>query len=462
MLPVSQMTSVSIDLTGKSRFRDGIKIGPDQSSKSGRLLSVDFGDLETAVDGPGRELSGLAAGVFALEGLLRAGKLRSPIKVDARLSFQPPGGTAALEDILGGLIQFTLAADVEVHITTVPGKASQVSPPEEAPTGPGVLLFSGGTDSLAGLSLGATRRMGVVPFFVAHGSGLTGLVNTLRSGILSSELSNLRIARIQRRGELQQTRGFLYVLLAAVVGRSIGQGRVIVSESGPTMYLPPIAPLDEVTLTTNPVVLNLAQQASTACLGWDFEIQTPFANMTKAESIAGITWPNLVRATNSCARTRFASSSTSHCGTCFGCLTRRVSCLVAGVRDAAYAYDPLFASPRRQSPTSWIPQAMPSPETLAEVYAFAQFSRMLLGKSLDSASRANLEMFQKTKLLDRFALDILTALHLGYGHHGFGRNPIMEEFYNGCARDGLISSKIAEERLDAVRHHSPRPALDPV
>ena len=289
---------MEIDLITRAPNARTFPFGPDVSSGSARRVSVGFNGF--GIDPLGTEAAQLSALVFAIEGFVRS---HPSLDMDGSV-VHVRGCSIRRQDevaeILQAVIDFCLEISIEVKIEGARTSARLPSKLRRLESDV-VLLFSGGTDSLAGLRLCEKAGVRNTPVFVAHGSGLTGVVNRLARGTLSMRLAKLRNVRVERRGNLQQTRGFLYAVLGSIIARALDARNLIVSESGPTMFIPPMCPLDEVTLTTSPVVLSLAQDFVKTALDCEVRIQTPFRNITKAESIAGIRTDPALSRTNSCA-----------------------------------------------------------------------------------------------------------------------------------------------------------------
>ena len=296
---------MEIDLITRAPNARTFPFGPDVSSGSARRVSVGFNGF--GIDPLGTEAAQLSALVFAIEGFVRS---HPSLDMDGSV-VHVRGCSIRRQDevaeILQAVIDFCLEISIEVKIEGARTSARLPSKLRRLESDV-VLLFSGGTDSLAGLRLCEKAGVRNTPVFVAHGSGLTGVVNRLARGTLSMRLAKLRNVRVERRGNLQQTRGFLYAVLGSIIARALDARNLIVSESGPTMFIPPMCPLDEVTLTTSPVVLSLAQDFVKTALDCEVRIQTPFRNITKAESIAGIRTDPALSRTNSCALPQYRRS----------------------------------------------------------------------------------------------------------------------------------------------------------
>ncbi|MBA2556481.1 MAG: 7-cyano-7-deazaguanine synthase, partial [Chloroflexi bacterium] len=94
----------------------------------------------------------------------------------------------------------------------------------------------------------------------------------------------------------------------------------------------------------------------TAVFGRPFEVDNPFAWLTKTqvvERIAANGGADLIRHSRSCTRVRDRTTMYPHCGQCSQCIDRRFAVLAAGQADAdppeAYEVD-LFTGSRPRGP----------------------------------------------------------------------------------------------------------------
>lgn len=434
------------------------KLGPDASSISNQRVSV-WSEHEHLLRGAGLEAAQLAALVYCIEGLAIRGGLSDLSDWKLEITGVPARDPETVASNLAAVLEFCLQTTPQIQLTPAPDPELEVNA-EVRHNPASVLLFSGGLDSLCGLRLFQRLDRRVTPVFAAHGSGDTGLVSHLANGCLKSELEELSIVHVQRRGGLQQTRGFLFAAIGGLVAESLGSRTLVISESGPTMFVPPICPLDTVTLTTSPIVLALTRAFLRSCRGLDLRIITPFARLTKAESVAWIRKDSAVPRTGSCVRPMFSNYAVRHCGHCFGCLIRRVACLVAGALPTPQLYDPPFRIDSTRNAQRLVPGTQLSEDTIADTMAVLGFCRDILLEKLAGQAKRQIEMYGVADMYRRFALDFLTALQIGYQEERFGTNPIVRDFYSACVSDGLISQEIARERRAEVAELKFRPDAD--
>jgi 7-cyano-7-deazaguanine synthase in queuosine biosynthesis len=208
-----------------------------------------------------------------------------------------------------------------------------------------ICLFSGGLDSTIGYFEAIKRYQKFKLVFVnPETSQIAKYVNEL---VESWEMSpNLLKSTSFSGGEfLQQTRGFLYLTAAAIYANHFKAADIVVSECGVTKYQPTLSVADEITKTTNPLMLALAT-ALFKKKGITVAIKSPFDDFTKAEMISfGKENEGHFKSTYSCRGYRTPQEGVRECGYCMGCLIKNI-CLtyVTGKKQVQFALDPLTNS----------------------------------------------------------------------------------------------------------------------
>jgi hypothetical protein len=228
--------------------------------------------------------------------------------------------------------------------------------PKLVPGGPGdgvegVVLFSGGLDSLAGAVEEAVAQKRRV-LLVTHKptDKLNGVHANLRA-LLAAKAGKFApthlYVRINKDSALnrdytQRTRSFLYAAVGATVARMQGLDLLRFYENGVvTMNLPVCAQVvgSRATRTTHPRVLAGFEKLFSLLAGSPFRVENPLLWDTKADVIKRILkhgCGELIGATVSCAHTFTFSHEYPHCGTCSQCIDRRVGIVAAEAED----YDP--------------------------------------------------------------------------------------------------------------------------
>ena len=303
-----------------------------------------------------------------------------------------------LSELLHGLFLFVLARDIEITFESRPfqEELSQVRTPEQGMRD--LCLFSGGIDSFSGILL-AKRAIGSLGgVFCAHSdqSKISQLVDRLGTGPLAAEgihLYKVSAPPLGAQGYVQ-LRGFLYVLGAGFWISRLGASRLLVTECGPTMFQPRFSPLDAVTMTTHPVVMDYARKALSVLIGRPIALITPFSDWTKAEVMANSPQRDGFRRTHSCISQRFAN----HDGTCYGCVVRRLAAVAAGMRDVTYRRNPL-----------WDERA--GGGNLMSLLIFCR--DLLVDPSvMEESEQRGIHYYHKEDLFRRFALDNYAAVHV--------------------------------------------------
>lgn len=354
-----------------------------------------------AVFAAGKNLRGLnalalAGGVFEIEKtsrLKRVNRAVIPTFGAKSLGLDLMGLAAEVHDLL----VYVLADDIEISFARRRRQRSRAPKTCQPGVVPNVCLFSGGVDSYVGL-LTAKRLLGDVEgVFCAHSdqSRMIHIVHRIQEGVLDGagiRLRSLRVPSIGVRG-YAQLRGFLYMVSAAAWMQVLGAHRLIVTECGPTMYQPRFSPLDSITMTTHPVVVNFSRRVVEMLLGRPVEFLLPFEDLTKAEVMAISPDKKGLRETHSCISQRFGR----HDGTCYGCVIRRLAGLASGVEDVTYDRNPIRDE-----------DASAGNLLTLLTYCFD----MLTGYSeMETHETEMIEAYRKRDLFRRFALDNYAAIH---------------------------------------------------
>jgi hypothetical protein len=181
-----------------------------------------------------------------------------------------------------------------------------------------VILFSGGLDSMAGVTE-EIFGSGKSAVLVSHHSSTKifsrqrDLAEELR-GRASGKLFHVPV-KVDKKGKLNheftlRSRSFLFASLAAVVGRMFEKPHVRFFENGVvSLNFPILAQIvgARATRTTHPKVLAGFRKIFSAIFGEDVIVENPFAWKTKAEAIRIIEnhgCGDLIRSTISCTRVR--------------------------------------------------------------------------------------------------------------------------------------------------------------
>ncbi len=210
-----------------------------------------------------------------------------------------------------------------------------------------VTMFSGGLDSLAGITEQANQNHPLM--LVSHSP-----VNTTysRQKKLYEELTAKFDAPIQHipvfinkdsklgREFLQRTRSLLFSAIGTVIAESVKADGVRFYENGIVSLNLPVA--DEVlraraSRTTHPFTLKLFSDFYSLVTERNFIVDNPYILKTKKDIIEIIKLNNsadLIEHSCSCAHTGyFQSASQWHCGTCSQCIDRRVAIFAANAQE---------------------------------------------------------------------------------------------------------------------------------
>lgn len=298
-----------------------------------------------------------------------------------------------------------------------------------------LVLFSGGIDSLAGILWSWKHFERISALFCAHAdqAWTIRIVKALSHTILPNytvHLKTMHVPRI-RKGSYSQLRGFLYILSAGAWLDILDTDKIVLSECGPTMYQPRFGPYDHVTMTTHPVVVEIAKRILEMLLGRKIQIYMPFEDMTKAEVISFLADDIDITETHSCVTQRFGD----HDGTCYGCVIRRLGSLVTNTADVTYNKNPLIDQDSNQ-------------DNLLSLLLFSQ-DLLLDYDSMPLYQIENIDAYQKYDLFERFSLDNFAAVHF-LKSKGVELTTGVEKIY----RDYIHRKGTAEleQRIFDVRH----------
>jgi 7-cyano-7-deazaguanine synthase in queuosine biosynthesis len=214
-----------------------------------------------------------------------------------------------------------------------------------------VSLFSGGLDSLAGVSWLLDREF--EPILVSHGSQ-TKIINIQRKladsltnrfeGRITSIQINARTRNIEPKENSQRLRSFLYLTLGCIFALHNGIENLYMFENGVLAMNIPIsnARIFLNTRTAHPTFLKMYENFIKEFFNINFNIFNPFLEFTKAEVISLLNNDNfrdLIQNTISCSQLsylRYSGYSISeiwHCGWCYPCLIRRISMEASNLND---------------------------------------------------------------------------------------------------------------------------------
>lgn len=298
-----------------------------------------------------------------------------------------------LRNVLRELLLLILLKDAKLQIAPIDDQTGRIRkdlffPPKEA-----VILFSAGVDSYSGVKIAERRYKKLLGLFVAHNdqARIIKIVNQIKPSI-KTEIRTTYAPGMGSTG-YSQLRGFLYILAAGAYCSIHNATSILVTECGPTMYQPLFSPYDSITYTTHPYVLRAAKDVLDILLDQNVKIIIPFEDLTKAEVIAYSGIKDFT-GTHSCVSQRFGD----HDGSCFGCVIKRLACLVCNVKDTTYKSD-IFRGEKYH-------------DNLANLLAFS--SEIL--NNFDEMPRYEVDKileFNKEDLFRRYALDNLAGFMLG-------------------------------------------------
>lgn len=451
----------SVNFTGGSK---NITISPHEGDITFDRF-IDTGNISLKFQN--YEFFTLICGIFILEGLLRDGhygnhkiEKNSKISIEIEIDYISQDQEALLRTYITYLLSFSLGLPLDIRIKSLSNN-SKTSITNPSKSKGAVCLFSGGADSFTGILTSKREGIDTIGVFVSHAM-LRKLVEEDLIPFMSSKDIPIKVIKIPKgRNKLQQIRGFVYAAIGTILAHTEGIHKVIISEIGPVMFQPAYDILDEVTITTHPITLELTRKIFEVLYKEDFEFITPFRSLTKAEAVSFVSDFELLKKTNSCRSTRYSNNDYPNCGRCLGCLIRRISFIVAGIengKDDKYAWD-IFLKGEGSKVMGRGDGWKIKTKSFSDLYQILNFANSILRKIENSVSSPKIKDFALNNLFTRFSLDVVSAAYLMYDKRKLGTNRLVEDFYLSLKRDGIINAEILEERILSVRNREYKPAF---
>lgn len=432
-----------------------IVIGPEVKEMDYRTLAR-LESPSITLSNESMDLLWLSAGLLRLEEL--ANRNPSDVYGELEIVVSDSNPWSDVNDPIEELLELVLGMRVKVRV--IEGKRSPMVEGQLPAKARSVVLFSGGVDSLAGILLARQKNESLVGVYVSHMSGVTGIVKRFESGVLREMRVPVLEFRLQQtRRMLHQLRGFAYLISGIVAAKSVGAATLDVTECGVTMYQPTILANDVVTMTTHPRLIELTLMIARRVLGRVPLVVRPFEDLTKAEVMALCPEPALLARTHSCVSSQFSYALSSHCGTCWGCLIKEASALVAGVGQPGWAKDVLRLDIGTEAGRRSGEKV--TERSISDLLLLLDFSRHCLEDKLPWWTQSKIDEFGKGELFRRFALDIYSSLHIVYGEgNTLARNRYAAKAYGEAIRKGLVTKDILENRIAEVRQKKWRPDFE--
>ena len=472
-------------LTIEASKESKIIIGTDNKANIQLILK---GELREHLSETDLDLAYLILSLFVYESLLKDGtkghyykKAKTEIHGTEPINIEFSSIGEDKYQVVSDLVKYTLsfALDVFPEVSVVRSErepSDSVKENDSSNDNAGekvdaVFLFSGGLDSLIGLSYIEDSKIKARGLFVSHGYGpLKSLVSDQLMPFVNKHSYRVTVVNVSKGSKgVQQLRGLVYFVLGGLYAKVNGAHTLIVSEVGPTRYQPIYEILDEVTLTTHPVMVNLAKHFFLEMLNFELDIVLPFTDLTKAEALALITdkkeYKEIAKMTNSCRNTSFAAAkkAPTHCGHCLGCIVRRISMIVTKIENNIedyYSSDVLvkdIGDPDGRRPNTKI-----SLNSMNDLLMLMNFSKeILLGKT-NQIGYAKIRDYNKEELFRRFSLDVMSVLSILYEHEdeepeGKGKNRYLKELYKEYKSLGIIDKALADKRAEEIKEKKYKP-----
>lgn len=332
----------------------------------------------------------------------------------------------SIADRLEGLYHFLTQTSISLHFEEKGGQRQRrFSEPHLALD---AMLFSDGLDSFCGAIRHSSKAL------LVHGTlnnivfGRTRKLREKCSLLQSRPMASCKCIYRQLGRGWSQTRGLVFLSLAALASSTLGSKTVVLSENGPLMLNPETTPQSPPTKNTDPRLVMDIEDIIRGLTEKGFRIACPSKDMTKSESIAMIPlkFHSFFPLTNSCGSTR----QPKMCGICFGCFVRRLSLAAIEYDEQdAYSFD-CFAENLNQLGEYRVRRIFDLRQSLRWFANYLENN----GTIVDSYA---LRFFEDpTAMIRRFSLDLILGLsnlikwHPSYGAANlFGRhcNDLVQE-----------------------------------
>ena len=353
-----------------------------------------------------RDILLIAYYIFEAEKTIKQGSTLDKLEIPLSQETYENKDLKKLKTVLEELLLLILAEDIEIVFSKIDDLKRRVKKKCEFKSREVICLFSGGVDSYAGITLAEREYKNMLGVFVAHNDQvrIIKIINDLKKKI-KTNIRTIYAPSMESEG-YSQFRGFLYILSGGIYANLTNATKILVTECGPTMYQPLFSPEDSITYTTHPYVLKAAKDVLEIFLDKKIDIIIPFEDLTKAEVMASSKIKDF-SATHSCITQRRGD----HCGTCFGCVIKRIAESVANVKGVRYNKDIFDLESDR--------------DNLTNILEFSE--KIILNKErLPGFQREKMDEFAKWDLFNRYALDNLAGLMLETSEN----HPIYKRFIN--------------------------------
>lgn len=417
------------------------------SLRNSRILKVDFDENNDRISTLGMELTEIAAFLFSIENFHQENfKLKRAV-----FSSRNPEFWNNLRKDFESIFEFLTRNRISLEFKSFPSEyKKRIEKCNPIKKYDACSLFSDGIDSFITF-LEARKHGRIFGVAIAHNSRIKRNIDKIKGLIPNAKIylfNLLRRTPIRAKSSLQQTRGFMYLCVAATYSEIHKTNKIIVGECGPVMYQPRFLPSDDVTRTTNLAMLRASERLFSDVFDTKFKILTPFENNTKAEMISLL--PNEIKKNkmnyfSSCLRSTYTRKK--NCGKCYSCLLRKLSSVVAGATDMEFDSDILIYDSS-------------SIKDLKDLIPFLQFCKNVLNdfSGIDREIRYVIEDAGKENLFRRYSLDVMSGLYLLYIKNKRGNNRFASNFIKDSLKDGTITKDEIEERINAIRNHDfPKP-----
>ena len=332
-----------------------------------------------------------------------------------------------------------------INIELIQKGKSKIVEPKRIEKVDEICLLSGGIDSLAGAIKLIKDGKKIACVYVSSAGHVKKSVDAVDEYLKQIGNGRYRLYSVSNKLEniydkgdkVLQTRALVYLSIALIYARRSGAKKIAIPESGPTMINIPINDSVKPTRTVHPDFLESLKLFFNSLFD-DYRVEgiySPLGNMTKVDAIHEIIIKNraenIIPQTTSCFKMRTSTS----CGKCYGCVTRRLSCIFAGIEDCTYEFD-IFTDDKFIIKNN-------SANLVVVLDLVELASKVLNWDDLDARYKLMIKNSGKEELLKRFYAQILYAVYLKWKENKNSESPVLQKF-----KELIIQDRI---KLDVLR-----------
>lgn len=316
-----------------------------------------------------------------------------------------------------------------------------------------LLLFSGGLDSLAGYLSEQEKYKNAKFLFVNHSIGKlkAEVVNQMRA--IGREKDLIVVNTNGGGGYLQQTRGFLFLTIAAVIADIIKAKKIVISECGVTKYQPPESVADEITKTTHPHMIEVAKMLYNE-FNIDVELYAPFDNNTKTEIMNRCSRhiTQLTHTTSCRSGARRDIMNKKECGHCMACVMKNISLsyITGKNQDDLFFLSPLTHDIGDFENAAGGKHWRLDNQRLEAIFSTIKFCSDVLSNTLRPETLELIRRYDREDLFKRYSEDMIYGLCF-MDEKGFIKNTDIKKAISVIKKEPWFNKKKINDRQKIIK-----------